>query len=375
MNAEQNPTISLPQLIQSLSELSGIDAVASRKFLHEFFLLIEDTLVQGQSVRIKGIGTFSVADRTNGSVDFIPDPELAAAINTPFAMFEPILLGDDFAAEDLEPEEAENLDLEEDVATATETSTSDTSDATEPESEADFMLHIDDSDIDKASTSDTLRQDYPADDNCVAENENVPESPEDNVPDLPEESTPESPEENVPESPEGCAPESPEEDIPATRKNRFTGYIATALIALGAGFAIGYYCGNNAANENTCINADNTELTEKTDTPVAMPAEDNTSDTLSWTADEIPATTTKEIHDTISQSRFLATMARHYYGHMEYWVYIYKANPGLGNPERISPGTVVTIPPLESFALDNDSATMAQAWRIHEQIQREYRRR
>ncbi|MDE6331330.1 MAG: HU family DNA-binding protein, partial [Muribaculaceae bacterium] len=81
MNAEQNPTISLPQLIQSLSELSGIDAVASRKFLHEFFLLIEYTLVQGQSVRIKGIGTFSVADRTNGNVDFIPDPELAAAIN------------------------------------------------------------------------------------------------------------------------------------------------------------------------------------------------------------------------------------------------------------------------------------------------------
>ncbi|MDE5929312.1 MAG: HU family DNA-binding protein, partial [Muribaculaceae bacterium] len=104
MNADHNTTISLPRLIQELSEAGGIDAATSRKFIHEFFALIEDTLVQGQQVKIKGIGTFLVEDRENGLVGFTPDPDLAAAVNAPFAMFAPVELGDGISAEELDEE-------------------------------------------------------------------------------------------------------------------------------------------------------------------------------------------------------------------------------------------------------------------------------
>ncbi|MDE5930510.1 MAG: hypothetical protein K2H03_08530 [Muribaculaceae bacterium] len=67
-------------------------------------------------------------------------------------------------------------------------------------------------------------------------------------------------------------------------------------------------------------------------------------------------------------------MARHHYGHMEYWVYIYEANPGLGHPDRIKPGTIVMIPTEESFAQANDSATMTHALQLYADIYGRYRR-
>ncbi|MDE6135841.1 MAG: hypothetical protein K2F79_09750, partial [Muribaculaceae bacterium] len=50
-------------------------------------------------------------------------------------------------------------------------------------------------------------------------------------------------------------------------------------------------------------------------------------------------------YDTVTSKRFLATMAREYYGAGIFWVYIYEANADhLGNPNQVSPGTRVVIP-------------------------------
>ncbi|MDE7032834.1 MAG: HU family DNA-binding protein, partial [Muribaculaceae bacterium] len=114
MNAEQNIIVSLPQLIQLLAEQTGVDAAESRKFLHEFFALVEDALVQGNSVKIKGIGSFSVVDRSSGTVSFTPDSELAAAVNTPFAMFEAMELGNGISPDDLAEDEQQATETKED---------------------------------------------------------------------------------------------------------------------------------------------------------------------------------------------------------------------------------------------------------------------
>lgn len=60
-----------------------------------------------------------------------------------------------------------------------------------------------------------------------------------------------------------------------------------------------------------------------------------------------------EITDTVTPTYFLASMARKYYGRMEFWVYIYKENESeLGHPDRIPSGTVVRIPDLKKAGID-----------------------
>ena len=95
-----NSTVNLSQLITRLSEITESDPNTARRFLHDFFALIETELVAGNEVDIKGIGTFrrldgSTAADSTPSVGFIPAESLAEAINAPFAMFEPVELAED----------------------------------------------------------------------------------------------------------------------------------------------------------------------------------------------------------------------------------------------------------------------------------------
>lgn len=65
----------------------------------------------------------------------------------------------------------------------------------------------------------------------------------------------------------------------------------------------------------------------------------------------------KGTYETVSQTTFLTTLARRHYGQMEYWVYIYDANPGLGNPNAIKPGTKVFVPDKTTLPLTGDLNT------------------
>jgi nucleoid-associated protein YgaU len=65
-------------------------------------------------------------------------------------------------------------------------------------------------------------------------------------------------------------------------------------------------------------------------------------------------------YDTITSTCFLTTLARKYYGQMDYWVYIYDAN-NLGNPNLIGPGTKVRIPYPEELNLTGNTETDLKA--------------
>ena len=84
-------------------------------------------------------------------------------------------------------------------------------------------------------------------------------------------------------------------------------------------------------------------------------------------AEPAPRTTEEERYDTVTSSRYLTTMAREYYGGMEFWVYIYDANRDvLGHPDRISPGTRVRIP----RNLPTDAQARRQAVKMADDIYR-----
>ena len=71
-------TISLPQLIDALIATGIADSATIRNFIQEFTAIIEGTLARGESVSVKGIGTFhavEVADELY--IEFAPDATLA----------------------------------------------------------------------------------------------------------------------------------------------------------------------------------------------------------------------------------------------------------------------------------------------------------
>lgn len=108
-----NGKISLPELSALLALASGRPRTACDNFLRSFISVVSDSLSQGESVKLKGFGTFGLTEiEARRSVDvatgrdieiaahrritFTPSKELAAAVNAPFEMFEAVELADGF---------------------------------------------------------------------------------------------------------------------------------------------------------------------------------------------------------------------------------------------------------------------------------------
>ena len=79
------------------------------------------------------------------------------------------------------------------------------------------------------------------------------------------------------------------------------------------------------------------------------------------------------VYDTITSTKFLTTLARQHYGVKNYWIFIYEANPQLGNPNSIRPGTRVLIPAKESFMESTKAETDAKAQRLLNALAKRYK--
>ena len=105
-----------------LSELMAASTSTSRKvcelFLRELFATISQALIQGETVKVKGIGTFKITAvkprksvnvvtgediqlNSHNKLTFTPDKSLAAAVNQAFDQFEAIFLDDAVTEEKL----------------------------------------------------------------------------------------------------------------------------------------------------------------------------------------------------------------------------------------------------------------------------------
>lgn len=119
-----NARVSLPELSRMIADGTGFDIKACELFMRELFATVAETIVAGENVKVKGIGTFksiNVEQRKSVNVNtgeqmiipehrkvtFTPDKALAEAVNAPFAMFEPVELNDTVTDEMLETAEQE----------------------------------------------------------------------------------------------------------------------------------------------------------------------------------------------------------------------------------------------------------------------------
>ena len=142
-----NNKVTFPELVEQVAQYANTSKRMSELFLKELFATISQSLIDGESVKVKGIGTFKLTEVSpRKSVDvntgeeieipghkklsFAPDKDMAEAINQPFMHFETEILDDDVTDDQLAaidagvpteaPTDAAPVEEETDDTTATE---------------------------------------------------------------------------------------------------------------------------------------------------------------------------------------------------------------------------------------------------------------
>lgn len=96
--------------------------------------------------------------------------------------------------------------------------------------------------------------------------------------------------------------------------------------------------------------------TQQTDTKPATP-----TDSLQQLFDSHREYTEFLGEEEITEGTRLTTIAQHYYGKKDFWVYIYEANrDNIVHPDRITPGTIVKIPKVDPRLIDKKNPRCIQ---------------
>lgn len=95
-----NQKIPFHELSARIAAATGISEESAEQFVRNFFDLIFESLIRGENVKVKGLGSFNLIE-SNGekSIEFIADKDITDVINAPFAMFEPVKLNDSVSDE------------------------------------------------------------------------------------------------------------------------------------------------------------------------------------------------------------------------------------------------------------------------------------
>lgn len=392
-----NSIITLPKLTAYLSENTGLAADECAKFVEEFTQVITEALRHDNVAKIKGIGTFTkeTADE-KVIIGFIPEKELADAVNGPFASFEEVVLADGLSEEELEA--ADQLIPREDPSQPQ---------PLEREEEAPIGPDLPDKE------EDTLLPEIPA----KEEDSPLPEIPakEETAPqaEQPQASssvTLDKEEEMEPQPFFMPISNDEPEDAPKSHIQWFTAAVCFAagiLIGLGLGyFGHDYIQGRGASNPGLATNvipisdtsanavltvdpvADDT-IAAPTDSTIDIDLRAATEGVLEHSVDtaaqispskpdtSAPKPKAKPVYGSVPPGGALSSLARKHYGHSEYWVYIYLANTDkIKNPDNVSPSLKLLLPDKSSFEVSKTDrkANIADAKKKASEIMNRRRR-
>lgn len=377
-----NRKIPFHDLAGIIAAKSATDREEAEKFAKTFFELIADTLVKGESVRIKGLGTFAPSGDAENPVAFMPDQELADTVNAPFALFEPEIVGNDITDADLE------------AAVAADETPAPAEEKTPVEAQAPVEtregINLAKSETPAPTEPEPVSEPEPepvAETPAEPEQQHEPEPVHEPEP-APAPVTPAPAPKPVPvtvpeieEEPEEYVTPQPESSGPGFGWGFFTGLIVgLALGACGIYFALDYIFPTPARGvSSSLITID--EIEDKTPpvpvdsaafTPAVpadepetpAPAPEATQAPAPAKAAEAPAQTAQAalVRDTVKAGYLLNDMARKHYGSKVFWVYIYEENKSkIKNPNRVNVGTVVTIPPASKYGIDAKDPTSVAA--------------
>ena len=384
-----NAKITFVELVDLIAESTSTTKRVCELFLRELFSTVSQALIDGEDVKIKGVGTFkviqakprkSVSVSTGNAIEisghnklsFTPDKSLADAVNQPFAQFETVFLDDAMTDERLEAIDKEYPSLfDQDLSALQKVKPTGDESLKKSEEDQPAVEETPAEDVKKVEEEIPVPEEQPVAEAVPVEKEDSSE-PEKTV--EPAHAAPVSrpmligipidgPSQPVPE-PEPVEEPDPDEYFyrPAPR-NAYTptaeqlesmphkhGKRMWVLVAIGVlvGCLLMWLlmrsCGKAEHSSGNVIAAD--------------------SDTVAL-ADEEPIVT-----ETITDQNVLSTMAAKHYGSQWFWVYIYEENKDkISNPDNVPLGTVLVIPPAEKYGIDaNDPASLKKAqnlsWKI-----------
>lgn len=418
--------ITLAQLAETISRRIHIEGEDAEKWVKEYFAVIADAMASGDSVKVKGFGTFKVSgidaresvDVSTGKrvvipghqrASFTPDKAFAEAVNAPFAAFEAVELADDVTEEELS-DIAPNLDqiaLTDEVAA--EESNQQLELLPEPLIETELVKQEDENREENADDKvDEVEEAVIPEVVAPSETVESAEAPEE----LEEETDVEAvitSEESEEDEEDYNSSDFDEEPIIEEKRNR-RGFLPGFFVGIACMFAIlaGFWCWyrfapdsfdsilgrpNKAATAVVASNDVKQEVSQaqtptvvKETGPKQEPKDSIVTSVVEEkeVVDEVPTRPSDEVkkesdsnspvYDVISKTRYLTTMAREHYGSYVLWPYIYEENKQiLGHPDRIKPGTKVVIPPAEKYGIDRkNKACMDKARKMAEEIYGRY---
>lgn len=399
-------TLTLQDFIRLLSAQVSCDETIASDFVRELSSAIAHGLATDGFVNIAGLGSFRVINDVEGTptVEFAPAPSLAAAVNEPFSMFEPVELADSVTDEEVAapavstpppvppkykmvpevkaeaPEESPAAPpaepIVEPVATAepivepvaTVEPTVEPVATAEPAVEPVAKPVVE-------PVAPVLPPVEPVIEHGIQEEPRV-EQPEP-APRLQETTPPKvtivrepMPEVTRRETPLPVLLE-PESHVTVKRVGHTTlTLLLAAAAALLLGICIGAVIGYNfhrslsveAVPSDEPLVQDTFSEDESSAEPIDSVTEPVAADTTETDADIAePAIVT----DTVGPGNYLSIMARRHYGNSKFWVYIYLENKDkIRNPDNLENGMVLIIPPAEKYDIDSsDKESLARAQR------------
>ena len=378
-----NNKITFVEIAEQIAESTSTSKRVCELFLRELVATITQALIDGEDVKIKGVGTFKVTrTKTRKSVSistgdaieidghnklsFTPDKSLAEAVNQPFAQFETVFLDDAMTDEKLAEIDKEYPSLFDErgldvtaqpvnveAADGTEaTGATETTGATDGTESTDITGSTDVTES-TGATETTGATDVTGpteleskDDTVVSTVVSEPSDPVRVEPvsrpmlvgipiDGPTQPKPEpEPVEETNEdeyfyrpAPRNAYTPTPEQLAAHSRKldKRWIGLVVGILIGCLLMWFVMRGCEKTGSEPQTVVPADTVAQVE-----------------------EEPVVT-----ETITDQNVLSTMAARHYGSQWFWVYIYEENKDkIKNPDNVPLGTVVVIPPADKYGID-----------------------
>lgn len=380
--------ITMQRLSAMLALATGKQKKLCEDFLKEIFKIVAERISQGESVKIKGFGTFKLAPvdarksvnvatgeeyeiPTHNKMVFIAAKELSQLVNSPFEVFEAVEVSDEIPTDEILSDQD-----------------NDAFDSMESLSESEFYQEVTD---ENASCEDRLTPENYVEESAGEELAEVASGSAyaDNAGNDGYES------QVCTESLPAVACEEydgdEEYDKPVKKSRKFVwGFVAGFVVALllscicvllwiisdmhkvirqaGIEMASVEKTDHKAIGLTDSIGGNDIEALSRT---VSAEEDVNSADKIeqsvktakndngSSAEESVPTKASDQpVYDTVSTTRYLTTIAKEHYGNFNLWPIIYEANKSiLGHPDRIRPGTMVLVPSLASVGVDPKNAS------------------
>lgn len=402
--------LSISDVAGLISGKSGLTKKECEAIVKEVFQLASETVSSGESLTIKGLGTFKLVwVEPRGSVDintgasitipghyklaYVPEAALRNAVNEPFAYFATEVLP---PKSETEIEKSKRKDVNENIIPEPKGTTSEEEQnemqsepeggetAVQEETGKNVSVPAEQQKDDDGEAVMTAAEDL----SVQSDESTVSETCETEQIDMAVSEICETVQQPVSE--EAATISAPSEERAADtvqdkadiekeyRRRTRNGYIAGFATAVLLFLIIGggaYYFYSNSKNFDITLSvfkfpfaAENKEEPNKSDTAVV---EKEAGVPIPETASESDvAADTETVVETIEPGKFLTTIALKHYGNKIFWVYIYRENEDkIWNPRYLPKGFEVVVPPRSKYGIDSeDEASIRRAQDLEKQI-------